>query len=228
MAEIEFIEKAAELGIKITEPELKIIKDELGIMKAGMTVTKEIFQLKLTNLISSLESRAMSSDQVINVLLDDLHDDGPIFGGLKRQLIGDAQGMVETAESRLTTAEFERESGEEKGTWVAVLVHTCNDCLPRHGVTKSFREWESLGLPRSGFSVCGRNCQCSIFPASVVESKKELQLPLKRVKGKITQIAKEKNVVSVKRYVNRKLGSIHDTYDPIRKQYRKLLPGFKR
>ena len=42
------------------------------------------------------------------------------------------------------------------------------------------------------------------------------------------ELGKEKNVKSVKRYVNSKLGSINDTKDPIRKEYRKLLPGFKR
>jgi len=232
MAEIKFIEKAAELGISITEAEAGIIADELAIMTAAMEVTKQVFQAKLTQLITSLESRGMSSEQVINVLLDDLENNGAIFGGLKRQLTGDAQGMIETTGSRLTTEEFEKQSGEEQGTWVAILVATCDDCLPRHGITKKWKEWESQGLPRSGFSVCKQNCQCDIFPASVVESKAELQAPLKRTKGKITQIAREKKkegeIKSIPKYVNRKLGSVHNTKDPIRKQYRKLLPGFKR
>jgi hypothetical protein len=229
MPELSFIESAKELGIELSENEGKIIVDEMVVMQEGMAVTKNVFQLKLSNLIKALETRAMTNEQVINVLLDDLENDGVIFGGLKRQLIGNAQEFVETTESRLTMEQFEKESGEEKGTWIAVLVNTCKDCLPRHGFTKTFSKWEELGMPKSGFSVCKSKCQCQVFPASVIEENKtELRSPLKRVKGKITQIAKEKNVKSVKRYVNRKLGSINDTKDPIRKEYRKLLPGFKR
>ncbi len=232
MAEVKFIESAAKLGINITEAEGAILTDELAIMATSMEVTKQVFQLKLTNLIASLESRGMSSEQVINVLIDDLENNGAIFGGLKRQLIGDSQAMIETADSRLTVEKFEKESGEELGTWVAILVATCEDCIPRHGITKKWKEWESLGLPKSGFSVCRSKCQCDIFPASVVESKSELQAPLKRTKGKITQIAKQKKkageIKNVSKYVNRKLGAVHNTKDPIRSQYRKLLPGFKK
>lgn len=232
MADINFIEEAGKLGVEVTQPELEILASEFGIMATNMETTKRIFQLKLADLIASLETRGLSNEQVIAVLLDDFENDGQIFGGLKRSLIGDSQEMLETSSSRITTEEFAKQSGEERGTWVAVLVSTCEDCLPRHGLTKKYSEWEELGLPRSGFSVCRSNCQCEIFPASVVESKAELQEPLKRVKGKITQVAREKKkdgvVKSIPKYVNRKLGSINDTKDPIRKEYRKLLPGFKR
>ena len=227
MPEIDLIEKASELGIEITEDEADIIASEITLLESSFEATKKVFTIKLTDLITKLEARDMTEEQVINVLLDDLENDGALFGGLKRQLIGDAQESIELMESRLNAKQFAKT--KEKLTWIAVLVNTCPDCLPRHGVTKSYTEWQKIGLPRSGFSVCRSRCQCQLLPASVIdESKEELREPLRRVKGKITQIAKEKNVVSVKRYVNRKLGSINDTKDPIRKEYRKLLPGFKR
>jgi hypothetical protein len=232
MAEVKFIEEASKLGIDITATEGEIITSELGLMTKSMAATKQVFQLKITNLITQLETRGLSDQQVINVLLDDLNNDGQIFGGLKRQLIGDSQEFIEVAGSRLTAEEFQIQSGEESGTWVAILVNTCEDCLPRHGQTKTYNEWEELGMPRSGFSVCKSKCQCDVFPASVTESKEELRLPLKRAKGKLTSIARDKKkageIKSIKKYVNRNLGTINDTKSPLRPQIRKVLPGFKR
>ncbi len=232
MADVKFIEEASKLGIEITEAESVILAEELGIMVGSMETTAEIFKLKITNLISQLETRGLSNEQVVNVLLDDLDNDGAIFGGLKRQLIGDAESFVEVSGQRLTVEEFEIQTGEELSTWVAVLVNTCQDCLPRHGITKSFAEWTELGLPGTGWSRCRSKCQCQVFPASVVESKEELQAPVKRTKGTITKIAREKKkagqIKSVPKYVNRKLGKVHNTKEPLRKEFRKDLPGFKR
>jgi hypothetical protein len=232
VADITFIETAKELGIEITEKEAEIIVEEIGIMQAGMNVSGEVFKLKLADLIKNLETRGMTSEQVINVLLDDFETDGAIFGGLKRQLIGSGQGFVGSTAGRLDAEQLQRRSGEEKGTWVCVLVNTCQDCIERHGITRLYVEWEELGMPTSGFSVCKDRCQCQVFPASLVESKEELQAPLKRTKGKITQIAREKKeagqIKSVPKYVNRKLGRVFNIDEPLRPQFRKHLPGFKR
>jgi hypothetical protein len=233
VAELTFIERAAELGIQITEAQAEIITGELATMTASMEATKQVFEIKLTNLIAGLNSRGLSEEQVINVLLDDLQNDGAIFGGLKRQLIGDAQSFAEVSSSRLDNEIIFEESGKEQMTWLAILVNTCEDCIARHGFTKSYQEWQELGLPATGWSICKFKCKCQLFPASVVdESKEELRLPLKRAKGKLTQIARDKKaegqIKNVKKYVNRNLGTINDTKSPNRKEIRKVLPGFKR
>ena len=232
MAELEFIEGAAELGIQITPAETEILTSELLLMQQNMVTTGEIFKLKLVDLITGLETRGLTTDQVVNVLLDDLENDGAIFGGLKRGLIGSADTMVDASGQRLDAEEFRKEADKELLTWTAILVATCEDCISRHGITRTFNEWEAMGLPATGWSVCKHNCKCQLFPAEISESKSELQLPMRRVKGKITQIAKEKKkdgeIKNVKNYVNRKLGRIHNTKEPLRKDFRKLLPGFKR
>lgn len=232
MAEVKFIEGVSELGIEITKTETEIMTEELLLMEQNMITTGKIFKAKLADLITSLETRGMTTEQVANVLLDDLQNDGQIFGGLKRGLIGASDDLVNVTSQRLSSEQFREQSPNELMTWIAVLVATCIDCLPRHGVTRKYSEWVARGLPASGFSVCKGRCDCQLFPANIAESKAELQEPLRRVKGKITQIAKEKKkdgeIKNVKNYVNRKLGRIHNTKEPLRKDFRKLLPGFKR
>lgn len=228
MADIKLIEDLDKLGITITQNELDILRNETMLLQDNLNAVSEVFKIKAVELIERLKSRNVSVEQIVNILLDDFDNDGEIFGGLKRGLFGATDDFVSNVESQATEYEWQQKGYDENETWVAVLVNTCEDCLPRHGMTKPHSEWVSLGLPRSGWSVCKSHCQCQLFPSSITESTQELRDPLKRVKKTITEVAKEKDVVSVKNYVNRKLGTINNTQDPIRKTYRKLLKGFKR
>lgn len=45
-------------------------------------------------------------------------------------------------------------------TWRTESAKPCPDCLRRNGQRRTLEEWELIGRPRSGFSVCGRNCKC--------------------------------------------------------------------
>ena len=221
MAELQFIETPQFLGVEITEAEKEIVARELTNLATAMQTTKSVFELKLTELLTKLENRGMTEEQIINVLLDDFDNDGAIFGGLKRQLIGNAQEAAEETSSQLDAEIIYQESGQEPMRWIAVLVNTCRDCLPRHGITKSYDEWQALGLPRSGFSVCDKNCKCQLLPDSVAASYTELRKPLRHIKGKLTTVAQEKKeagqIKNVRKYVNRKLGSINNPKEPLRK-----------
>jgi hypothetical protein len=53
---------------------------------------------------------------------------------------------------------------DTKMKWVINSFNTCPDCLVRNGLVKTYREWLALGMPKSGFSVCGNNCKCDLIP----------------------------------------------------------------
>jgi hypothetical protein len=59
-------------------------------------------------------------------------------------------------------AEQAQDGPEKEWTWIVESGKPCPDCGPRAGVKKTWAEWESVGLPQSGFSVCGKNCKCSL------------------------------------------------------------------
>jgi hypothetical protein len=55
--------------------------------------------------------------------------------------------------------------GEELYTWqYNPGASHCPDCLERNGKTKTFKAWESLGLPGSGSTKCRDNCMCDLVP----------------------------------------------------------------
>ena len=54
------------------------------------------------------------------------------------------------------------EEPEALCTWRVESAKPCPDCAPRNGMKRTYSEWELVGLPKSGFSVCGGNCRCVI------------------------------------------------------------------
>lgn len=56
------------------------------------------------------------------------------------------------------------ESGRKTAlyTWRTESKRPCPDCATREGDTRTLAEWQAVGLPRSGFSICGRNCKCIV------------------------------------------------------------------
>jgi len=42
----------------------------------------------------------------------------------------------------------------------------CPDCLARANEVRTREEWDDVGGPQSGFSVCGSNCKCILVPTS--------------------------------------------------------------
>ena len=52
--------------------------------------------------------------------------------------------------------------------WVSVgSPRICVDCQDRIGEVRTWNEWEALGLPASGFSVCKEFCYCQLVEESV-------------------------------------------------------------
>ena len=41
----------------------------------------------------------------------------------------------------------------------------CPDCAERSGQVHSYAYWETVGIPRSGITICGANCKCTLNPA---------------------------------------------------------------
>lgn len=100
-------------------------------------------------------------------LLNDLEEGGPIFNEFRNAIQPTFAGSVHRFRDIGEVSEIGKE--DNKWRWVAVLVNTCPDCLKRHNDVKTWDEWESEGLPRSGVTVCGQNCKCVLLPERVAQ-----------------------------------------------------------
>ena len=57
-----------------------------------------------------------------------------------------------------------KQEGIQEFKWVTVSSRACPQCAERAGRTESYEYWQTIGLPRSGFSVCRGNCRCHLEP----------------------------------------------------------------
>jgi hypothetical protein len=140
---------------------------------------------KLKAAVVGMLGSGMSDNEIIETLKKDLYSGGPIFGGLKNQfgsIIGGAindygqTGLSEIAD-------------DEELTWLTTSTKPCKDCLPRHGMTKTYKEWVAIGLPRSGWSVCGYNCLCVLIPGNSIPDIEDFGGPVEAVT--IREVRKE-------------------------------------
>lgn len=98
---------------------------------------------------------------------------------LRRQLLpgGRLSSMVEASLKRSHSTFVYQSSGfgqesirkqainpKTKLKWVINSFNTCPDCLVRNGRIETYEMWLKLGMPKSGFSVCGNNCKCDLIP----------------------------------------------------------------
>jgi len=58
---------------------------------------------------------------------------------------------------------------KEQWQWITISSKPCPDCEARAGKAMLLSQWERIGLPGSGRTICGAYCKCDLIPYSVAE-----------------------------------------------------------
>jgi len=53
--------------------------------------------------------------------------------------------------------------------WVAVSSKPCPDCIERAGVVLPYSQWQEMGTPGSGRTICMFSCKCQLVPQSLAD-----------------------------------------------------------
>jgi hypothetical protein len=142
--------------------------------------------LDLGGLITAMQSSGMSNDAIKTVLMNDLSSGGRIFGSFKNSLKNTIKNGVEYG-SNQAQKNIYADTNVQRFRWITAGGKVCPDCLERHGQVEPMEYWETVGLPKSGFSICQTNCQCIVVPASYKgENLEEPLLRGKKVAAKIS------------------------------------------
>jgi len=126
----------------------------------GISYDVRVFAERLGQEIERLVRSGVDEQQIIRVLDRDLMQNGRVFGELKNSIKRGVVGGINQA--------FRR-SGEmgQKLRWVTVSKNVCSDCESRAGQLQTWGEWESMGMPASGWSVCKEFCYCQLIPENI-------------------------------------------------------------
>lgn len=156
------------------------IERELVALEIHLNAAAERTSLTLRQYIQSLQAQGIPDDQIEALLLDDLLNEGRIFSEFRNAVKSKISDTYGALQNRAALARFEDDFESPDFTWIAALVNTCKDCLPRHGSVNTYAEWERLGLPKSGWSVCRGHCQCQLIPTEATANRRELMAPIIR------------------------------------------------
>ena len=125
----------------------------------------DVFITKLEREIALLRNAGVTEAAIVNILGNDLATNGRIFGEFRNTI---KRGIVSATmhASRIGQDRVYGDSVEMQ--WVSVgSPRICVDCEGRIGEVRTWNEWEAVGLPASGFSVCKEFCYCQLIPTDI-------------------------------------------------------------
>ena len=131
----------------------------------GLSFGIDIFVSRLSREIEVLRGAGLTEAAILGTLAGDLSSHGRIFGEFRNAIkraavLGVMQGF------RVGQDNIYGDQLEFK--WISVgSPKICDDCEDRVGKIKTWDEWQKIGVPASGFSVCKENCYCQLVPSNV-------------------------------------------------------------
>ena len=131
----------------------------------GISYGIDVFITKLEREIALLRNAGVSELAIKDILRNDLTTNGRIFGEFRNTI---KRGIV-SATMHASRIGQDRIYGDSVAMqWVSVgSPKICVDCEDRIGEVRTWDEWESIGLPASGFSVCKEFCYCQLIPTDI-------------------------------------------------------------
>jgi len=153
-------------------PNLFEVEDEFAnelliVLNAALSAEALKQSITLESLINRMRSQGVTNDNIKAFLLRDLREGGQIFGDFKRQIKSSIKGAVEDVSSNELIKKF---PDQKLWDWLAIADNKiCPDCLDRNGMpSQTLDFWVSIGLPRTGTTICQDNCRCDMVPADSI------------------------------------------------------------
>ena len=131
----------------------------------GVSYGIDIFITRLEREVALLRNAGVTDVAILDILGNDLATNGRIFGEFRNTV---KRGIV-SATMHASRLGQDRAYGDSVDMqWISVgSPKICIDCEDRIGQVRSWEEWEVVGLPASGFSVCKEFCYCQLIPSSI-------------------------------------------------------------
>ena len=131
----------------------------------GISYGIDVFVTRIEREIALLRNAGISEAAIVDILRNDLTTGGRIFGEfrntVRRGIISDTMQASRIGQDRVYGDSMNMR-------WISVgTPKICPDCEERIGEVRSWNEWELVGLPASGFSVCKEFCYCQLIPDSI-------------------------------------------------------------
>lgn len=158
------------------------IVDNLAL---NLVADTESYALDMQVISRNLLFAGQSGATVTKIVADNVANTGRETGTYFNAIAADAKSALFQAADQAAQDAFAFRDLQNAMRWVAFFTKTCPDCIDRHNEVKSYEEWQSDGLPRSGATVCRKHCHCVLIPDSY-PVKIEQPLPRERARIEVT------------------------------------------
>ena len=143
-------------------------QEDEGVINFSMLAIayfSSIFVERIEQEIAILRGAGLSDAGIITTLSNDFSNNGRIFGEYSRAI---KRGIVLGIMQGFRVGQDAIYGDSVNFRWVSVgSPNVCPDCEERIDQVSSWNDWESVGVPASGFSVCKENCYCQLIPEAV-------------------------------------------------------------
>ena len=153
---------------EIVEKVPAYLKEMQLILTNGLIVEAQKQALTMGQIIAKMKASGMTIGAIEKNLINDLVSGGQIFGDFRKAIKATVKGgMEDVARGAL----YETFQDAEKWDWLGITDgKICPTCLTRHNMpARSYKEWQAIGLPGSGATLCGKNDRCVLVPAGAIE-----------------------------------------------------------
>ena len=131
----------------------------------GGAAAVDIFVTRIESEILRFRQANIGDAEILRILSDDFSTSGRIFGEFGNNV---RRGIVSGIMQGARVGQDDIYGNRLKFRWVSVGSNRiCVDCEARIGQIEAWEEWEALGLPATGFSVCKENCYCQLVPEDI-------------------------------------------------------------
>jgi len=118
----------------------------------------------VTSEVKKLLARGISEQEIARQFTEQVLYGGRVADTLKRGYLGTMSKPLVWIENEAVHQAYPQET---KWVWVSVShKNRCPDCTDRHGQVATWEQWEAMGLPGYGATVCGYYCMCQVLPES--------------------------------------------------------------
>ena len=131
----------------------------------GGAAAVDIFVTRIESEILRFRQANIGDAEILRILTDDFSTSGRIFGEFGNNL---RRGVISGIMQGARVGQDDVYGNRLKFRWVSVGSNRiCVDCEARIGQIETWEEWEALGFPATGFSVCKESCYCQLIPEDI-------------------------------------------------------------
>ena len=140
-------------------------EDTLLWVALGLAYGIDVLATRIEREIAILRGSGVGDAAIVQILSDDLRNNGRIFGEFRNTI---KRGIVGGVMQGFRIGQDNVYGDNVMMRWVSVgSPRICPDCEGRVGQVDTWENWQAAGLPASGFSVCKENCYCQLIPEDI-------------------------------------------------------------